>query len=565
MSGIQIDTSTLSPALQTAYSYLAEGNWRNANDCFDLELKQSPLDPYACLGKAMTANCLKTPEELTCCTAAILEDPFFSAALKYAEEPLKNELTQLVVRLNYERQKAAAPQAAIETATERSDAAVFAAMTEPETAQPAGKSNWDMDAYLEGVSAEADKAAAPSEKPAEEDALDVVPAKKKSRKKLAAVLVIVFVLLLGAGAAASWFYLIPLSKYNKAVDLINNKQYDEGLAILEELGDFSDAQEQYKTGLYVKALNCLANNEFDASKEILEELGDFKDAQELIGTIAVRRVSLEVKNIAAAAVGDVVTFGRYETDGNEENGEEELRWIVLKNRDDLVTLITEQSIAAMRFHFNANETSWADCSLRSWLNGTFYTSAFSLDESGFICKNYITTPVNPDFPSPLGEATVDKVYLLSLNEALSYFRSVSDRKLTCTTASYQQTYTDQNDCCCWWLRTPGAQLKSAVGVDTSGQVMTVGYDCYKNEQIGVRPVIVVDISGVSAASSAAAPAEETTTEPAASETTTAVAETTTSAKNEVPTYVVQTTAPEATTAAKNEVPTYLVETTTVAP
>ena len=62
MSQIKIDVSTLSPALQTAFSYLAEGNWRNANDCFDLALKSSPLDPYACLGKAMTSACLKTPE-----------------------------------------------------------------------------------------------------------------------------------------------------------------------------------------------------------------------------------------------------------------------------------------------------------------------------------------------------------------------------------------------------------------------------------------------------------------------------------------------------------------------
>ncbi|MBQ6065946.1 MAG: hypothetical protein IJK89_03915 [Clostridia bacterium] len=109
---------------------------------------------------------------------------------------------------------------------------------------------------------------------------------------------------------------------------------------------------------------------------------------------------------------------------------------------------------------------------------------------------------------------MDKVYLLSLNEALSYFRTVGDRKLTCTPASYQQTYTDQNDFCCWWLRTPGAQLKSAVGVDTAGQVMSVGYDCYKNEQIGVRPVIVVDVSGVSSgAASAGVPEAETTTEP----------------------------------------------------
>ena len=45
-------------------------------------------------------------------------------------------------------------------------------------------------------------------------------------------------------------------------------------------GDFSDAPEQYKTGLYVKGLNYLANNDFENSRAILEELGDFSDAKE---------------------------------------------------------------------------------------------------------------------------------------------------------------------------------------------------------------------------------------------------------------------------------------------
>ncbi len=506
MAELQIDFSSLSPALQTAFSYLEEGNWRNANDCFDLELKQSPLDPYACLGKAMTACYLKTPEELRYCTGEILENPFFSAALKYAEGDLKDGLTQLVVRLNYDRQRAQSQRPAIDTPY--SQTVVAAADAETETTADGGKANWSPADYAADgdrednpltPDGEANETQAPEEG---EETVDIAKGKNKKKIKLIVALAAAAVVLLAGVGAAAYYYLIPLSKYNKAVDMINNKQFDEGMAILEELGEFSDAPEQYKTGLYVKALNYLANNDFENSKAILDELGEFKDAPELIDSIGARRVTLEIKNIAAASVGDVVTFGKFETDGNEGNGEEELRWLVLNNRDDLVTLITEQSIAAMRYHFNADDTNWADCSLRAWLNGTFYTSAFELSEADFICKNYITTPTNPDFPSPSGDATVDKVYLLSLNEALHYFSNLNDRKLTCTPASYPDTYTDYNDNCCWWLRTPGARLQSAVGVDANGQVMTVGYDCYRNEQIGVRPVIVVDISAVNGTSSA---------------------------------------------------------------
>ena len=504
MSGIQIDVTSLAPALQTAFHYLSDGNWRNANDCFDLALKQSPLDPYACLGKSMAAGYLKTPDELNYCTGEILENPFFSAALKYAEGDLKDQLTLLVVRLNQERQRVQTQTPAIELTSEwkpDGDAQGDESAEPADAAQGGGRVNWNEADYARrqegGQGASPEDPAVPAEGTSGET-VSVVDGKKKRRTKIVIAVIAAALALIAGSACAVYFYLLPVLKYNKAVDLINEKKFDEGLALLDELGDFSDAPTQYKTGLYVKALNYLANNEFEKSQEILEELGDFKDAQELIGTIGARRVTQEVKAIAAAQVGDVVTFGKFETDGNTANGDEELTWIVLNNRDDLVTLITEYSIAAMRYNFNADPTNWADCSLRTWLNGTFYTAAFELSEADFICKNYITTPTNPDFPSPSGDATVDKVYLLSLNEVLNYFRTLTERKLRCTPASYPMTYTDGNDYCCWWLRTPGARLESAIGVDTTGQVMTVGYDCYLNEQIGVRPVVVVDISAVSA-------------------------------------------------------------------
>ena len=519
MSEIHIDIGSLSPGLQTAYGYLAEGNWRNANDCFDLVLKQTPLDPYACLGKAMTASNLKTPDELNYCPDEILENPFFSAALKYADGQLKDDLTLHVVRMNYDRQKVLAQKPAIEQLNAPAARAASAPYDSFDSAAQASDGVMDDDFENARTAAPADAGQAGEPVPWADDGertvflrnsdqvgagenagenVDVVGGEKKSKKKIIIPIAIAASLLLIVGAGlVSWFYLIPQMKYNKAVDLINDKQYDEGLAILQELGDFSDAPEQYKTGLYVKALNYLAQNEYDNSRAIFEELGDFKDSQELIGTIEARRVTNKIKTIAAANVGDIVTFGTFETDGNTENGKEALTWQVLSNRDDLVTLITEQSIAAMRYHSSPSATNWADCSLRTWLNDSFFNEAFDQNEVGFICNNYITTPTNPDFPSPSGDATRDKVFLLSLNEVLSYFGSITERKLKCTYASYSNTYLDGNDYCCWWLRTPGAMLESAVCVDTTGKVVTGGYDCYKNEHIGVRPVIRIDISPVS--------------------------------------------------------------------
>ena len=517
MADVNIDIRSLSPALQTAYGYLEAGNWRSANDCFDLELKKTPLDPYVCLGKAMTAEYLKTPEELSYCTPAILENPFFSAALKYAEGTLKSQLTLLVVKLNYAKNNASpfpagenAPSNGSDPAEGPEEFAVNMEVNEAEDAAVPGgtpaRSNWSINDYniitdeQETPSVENTGSGAPDNSAAANGELVFADSKKEKKKKrrkvLLPVLLTVLIVLAAGGGAAARLYFIPSYQYNKAIDLINAKKFDEGLAIMEELGDFGDAAEQYKTGLYVKALDRLANNDFESSKAIFTELGDFRDSAELISTVETRRVLQEVKTVADAEPGDTVTFGKFETDGKTENGDDPLTWTVLEKKNNKMTLITEQSIAAMRFHFNSKETCWEKSSLRAWLNGTFVTSAFDENESAFLCKNTVINQANPEYPYPDNPATQDKVYILSLSEATKYYSTAGERKAACSDASAPSTYTDRFGNCSWWLRTPGARLTSAVCVDCSGQTSPIGYDCYKNDQIGVRPVIVLDLSQI---------------------------------------------------------------------
>ena len=51
----------------------------------------------------------------------------------------------------------------------------------------------------------------------------------------------------------------------------------------------------------------------------------------------------------APEAGAVVVFGRYEQDGNPDNGPEPLQWLVLEANEDTLLLITQYEIALQSY------------------------------------------------------------------------------------------------------------------------------------------------------------------------------------------------------------------------
>lgn len=72
--------------------------------------------------------------------------------------------------------------------------------------------------------------------------------------------------------------IIPNSKYNTAVKLLEEEKYDEALAAFEELGDYKDAAEMKKEANYQKAVQLLECGSYDEAIAALATLGDYKDA-----------------------------------------------------------------------------------------------------------------------------------------------------------------------------------------------------------------------------------------------------------------------------------------------
>lgn len=193
------------------------------------------------------------------------------------------------------------------------------------------------------------------------------------------------------------------------------------------------------------------------------------------------------------------------------------RWLNFNNYQLLI--VTEPKI------FNEqNYISWENCTLRSWLNNEFYNTAFSDSD-----KERIVTAhnENPDSYGVFkasnsdrylwgkgGNATDDKVFLLSITEVSEYFDGKAydndlgaenfNQKLICKPTAYAKAkgvepYTNDKNyypsdtmgCYYWWLRSPGVSEATAAVVDYFGS-LACDQVYFTLNSLGVRPAILID-------------------------------------------------------------------------
>lgn len=196
--------------------------------------------------------------------------------------------------------------------------------------------------------------------------------------------------------------------------------------------------------------------------------------------------------------GQYVTFGRYEQDNNTGNGAEPVRWLVLEVQDGKALLISFYGLDCKPFNSSNDDITWAQCTLRSWLNGEFLNTAFSASEQSAI----LTTDVDNSsaqgyskWSTSGGSNTQDKIFLLSHNEASGYLDSGIMPKWLTSTEYASARDDDAIDMgegnpkgANWWLRSPGGQQNSAEIV-FNGQQWMFTVAGYKHI---VRPALWVD-------------------------------------------------------------------------
>ena len=196
-------------------------------------------------------------------------------------------------------------------------------------------------------------------------------------------------------------------------------------------------------------------------------------------------------------VGNTVVFGAYEQDNDKENGEEPIEWIVLDVDGGRAMLISKYALDAEPFNTYTKKMTWCKSSLRRWLNYNFYKEAFIVEEREYILSTTIVNDGVPGFSSYGCDDSEDSVFLLSYEEALTYFRNEEERQVRPTAyAIANGAYADgETGSGWWWLRSMGADNTSACGVKTDGRVSGYGsLEVYRTSG-SVRPVIWLNIGG----------------------------------------------------------------------
>jgi hypothetical protein len=198
-------------------------------------------------------------------------------------------------------------------------------------------------------------------------------------------------------------------------------------------------------------------------------------------------------------VGDKIVFGQYE-------------WRVLEIQNNVALIITEYIIEQRVYHESYKDITWADCSLRKYLNDEFYDKFIEADQSRIIPvinKNLD----NQWYGSKGGTDSRDSIFLLSLEEVTCQYFGDSSSKLYKPGKNQRYWFErkDENNnkriarlegytwSTWWWLRSPGRVNVKAVYIHGDGNIGIQGNNILKGNLSdgkclgGVRPALWVKL------------------------------------------------------------------------
>jgi hypothetical protein len=154
-------------------------------------------------------------------------------------------------------------------------------------------------------------------------------------------------------------------------------------------------------------------------------------------------------------------------------------WRVLEVHDNKALIISEDIIERRTYHTIREEITWEHSSMRQFLNDEFYNS-FSSEEQERIVETKIINSDNSDFGTAGGNDTTDSIFLLSIDEAYTYF---ADNALRIALNANGETNW-------WWLRSPGDGSNLAAYIGFNGGI---GYNDGVTDGNGVRPAMWIEL------------------------------------------------------------------------
>ena len=557
----------VAPLLGRVALFLEDGKWQDANIYCEKVLDQDPKNAEAYLGKLMAELQVKTRKELANCDEPFDNSENYAKVLRFGNEALEKEMRGYIAHINdrneqarltrlYNKAKstmnAANTEGAFKAAAETfasisgfgdSDALAKECLGKAEICRKdviynnaknrmndasvafqeeairlfqsiSGWKDADEQVFvcqkkIEEIKAKQEAARLEAERIAEERRLAAEKAAKKSQKIALIILLIVvacviFVILLKT-------VIIPNKKYYEAVAMMDSGRYSEAIAAFEAMDGYKDSesrivscQQGWRDSEYEHAVSLMAAEKFDEAIAIFETLDGYKNSEDNISKCFFGKQKSDLSGITK---GNTIKFGFYEQDNDTSNGKEEIEWQVLDVKDGKALVISKYALDCQKYNSTYTDVTWESCSLRAWLNDDFLNEAFGSKHQELIPSVSVSADKNPECRTNPGNATTDKVFLLSIPEAEKYF--ATDQGGKCVPTAYAKAqgaftgdnYNIGNGCYCtedgettcwWWLRSPGDTRYTAAYVYLSGSVYSFGCNViYDN--FCVRPAMWISL------------------------------------------------------------------------
>lgn len=285
---------------------------------------------------------------------------------------------------------------------------------------------------------------------------------------------------------------IAESKYGRAIEKLNSGEYTLAYNIFEEIGK----TDEIEASLYKRALDEIEKGNYSEAYDLLDGV-DYRDSKKILEEIKPQyynQILSEVK------FGDKVYFGTYEQDNDASNGKEIIAWRVLAKEEDRILVTSSYALDCKTYYVRDSNITWENSMLRKWLNKDFLEAAFSSEEREMIDLVTVSADKNAEYGTNAGNATKDKIFLLSIDEVEQYFATKAARQ--CVPTAYalahgaytSKYYTNKEgaSACWWWLRSPGIYQNCAAYITPDGDISKDGY--YVNcAEFTVRPAIWINL------------------------------------------------------------------------
>ncbi|MCQ2495821.1 MAG: DUF6273 domain-containing protein [Lachnospiraceae bacterium] len=190
---------------------------------------------------------------------------------------------------------------------------------------------------------------------------------------------------------------------------------------------------------------------------------------------------------------------------------EPIKWRVLNVSDKRAFLLAEYGLDSQKYNDEYTNITWENCALRNWLNSDFISVAFTSGNKKLVKSTKLVNNDNSICGTEAGAETIDKVFLLSLDDVVNTkygFSSngdVEDINRRAATTAYAKAMgawtgvdymTSNGECSSYWfLRSPGMDAGSAAYVIHYGSVIYLG-SSVNIPDIPVRPALYLNLSSI---------------------------------------------------------------------